>query len=66
VTRANESLEVLKERYADLENEFAAESTRLQSEFDPALVEIERVAIKARKSDIDVTLLALVWKSQTS
>jgi hypothetical protein len=66
VTRANESLEVLKERYADLENEFAAESTRLQSEFDPALVEIERVAIKACKSDIDVTLLALVWKSQTS
>jgi hypothetical protein len=54
---------VLKARYADLEREFAEESTRLQSQFDPALVEVERISIKARKSDIDVTMLALLWKS---
>ena len=66
VTRANESLDVLKQRYTDIETEFTQESARLQSQFDVSSVSIERVAIKPRKSDIDVTLLALVWKSQAA
>ncbi len=61
VTRAQESLEVLKQRYADLENEFEQETSRLQGEFDPAVAAVDRVQIKPRKSDIDVNVLALVW-----
>lgn len=61
VSRAEESLGVLQQRKADLENEFAQETSRLQGEFDPAATTIDRVQVKARKSDIDVTQMALVW-----
>ena len=61
VSRANESLEVVKQRYADLSNEFEQETSRLQGEFDPAAATIERVQIKPRKADIDVTRMTLVW-----
>ena len=62
VTRANESLEVIKQRHADLEREFNDESAELQRLYDPATVAVERVTIKPRKSDIDVTLMGLLWK----
>ncbi len=61
VSRAQESLEVLKQRHADLENEFEQESGRLRDEFDPAAAAVDRVQIKPRKSDTEVTLLALLW-----
>lgn len=61
VTRAQESLEVLKQRYTDMENEFEQETSRLQGEFDPAAAAVDRVQIKPRKSDIDVTTMAVVW-----
>jgi hypothetical protein len=61
VARAEESLDVLRQRHTDLENEFAQETTRLQSQFDPAAVRIERTAIKPRKNDIDVKEVALAW-----
>ena len=62
VTRANESLEVIKQRHADLEREFNDESAELQRLYDPGTVAVERVTIKPRKSDIDVTLMGLLWK----
>jgi hypothetical protein len=62
VTRANEGLDVLKQRHTDLEQEFEAETARLQGEFDPGVAVVERVSVKPRKSDIDVTTIALVWK----
>jgi hypothetical protein len=61
VTRAQESLEVVQQRRTDLENEFAQETGRLQGEFDVAGVTIEKLAIKPRKSDIDVKEIALMW-----
>jgi hypothetical protein len=61
VSRAQESLDVLSQRYTDLQNEFDQESAALQSKFDPMASIVDRVEIKPRKSDIDVTLLALVW-----
>ncbi len=63
VARAEESLEVLQQRHADLESEFAQETSRLQGEFDPAAVAVESESVKARKSDIDVQEIALVWIS---
>ncbi|HEY6641789.1 hypothetical protein [Povalibacter sp.] len=64
VSRAQESVEVLKQRYADLENEFEQETSRLHGEFDPAAAAIDQVQIKPRKSDIDVTTMALVWVAE--
>lgn len=61
VSRAQESLNVLQQRYTDLQNEFDQESAALQSKFDPMASAIDKVEIKPRKSDIDVMLLALVW-----
>jgi hypothetical protein len=61
VARAQESLDVVKQRHADLENEFSQESSRLQTDADPAAAPIDRVQVKPRKSDIEVLLLAVVW-----
>jgi hypothetical protein len=61
VARAEESLEVLQQRRTDLDNEFAEETRRLQSQFEPAAATIDRVVIKPRKSDIDVKEVALAW-----
>jgi hypothetical protein len=63
VARAEESLEVLQQRHTDLASEFAQETSRLQGDFDPAAVAIERESVKARKSDIDVQEIALAWIS---
>jgi hypothetical protein len=61
VTRAQDSLEVLRQRRTDLENEFAQETTNLQAQLDAAAVSIGRAAIKPRKSDIGVKEVALAW-----
>jgi hypothetical protein len=61
VARATGSLDVLKQRLTDLENEFDQESSRLQGAFDPAAAVVDRVQIKPRKADIDVTRMGLVW-----
>ena len=61
VSRAEESLEVLAQRKIDLENELQQEVSRLQGQLDPASASIEQVAVRPRKSDVDVTTLALLW-----
>ncbi|HEY4368517.1 MAG TPA: hypothetical protein VGN07_14870 [Steroidobacteraceae bacterium] len=61
VGRAQDSLETLRQRKVDLDNEFAQETSRLQGELDADVATIDQVQVKARKSDIDVTTLALLW-----
>lgn len=61
VSRAEESREVLEQRLEDLRNELEQEVSQLSGRFDPATAEIERVAVKPRKSDIEVTTLGLAW-----
>ncbi len=61
VQRAEESLEALKQRQAQLESEFAADTAKLQADMDPAAVKIEQVVVSPRKSDIDVQEVALAW-----
>jgi hypothetical protein len=61
VGRAQESLGVLQQRKADLESEFAQETGRLQGELDSRVATVDQVQMKARKSDIDVTTMALLW-----
>ena len=61
VDRAEESLDVLQKRYDDLEQEVARETATLQQQFSADNVQVERVTVKARKSDIDVIDIALAW-----
>ena len=61
VGRAEEGEGVLQQQLGDLQNELEQEVSRLQGEYDPAGAAVERVEIKPRKTDIDVTTLALAW-----
>jgi hypothetical protein len=65
VSRAQESREVIEQRLQDLQNELEQELAKLTADFDPAVVELERVAVKARKSDISIETLGLVWTPRT-
>jgi hypothetical protein len=62
VKRAEESLTVLNDRYAQLEQEFQQEIERLQQEFDPSATQIEEALLRPKKSDTDVVEIALVWQ----
>lgn len=61
VGRAEENREVLEQRFTEMQNELEMEVSRLRGELDPATVQIEQSEVKARKADIDVRTLALVW-----
>ena len=59
--RAQESREALEQRLQDLQNELEQELARVSAAFDPAAVDVERVSVKPRKSDVKVETLGLVW-----
>jgi len=61
VARAEESLEVLQQRLADAQREVEAEVARLEVTLDPATITLRAVEVPARKSDIAVGEVALVW-----
>lgn len=61
VERAGESLEVLKARLAELDQQFNDEAASLQGSLDPASVGIERTRIAPRKSDIAIGAVGLCW-----
>jgi len=52
-----------REQAEALNAELEAEVARLESEFDPASVQLESVPVKPRKADIAVEDLALVWRA---
>ena len=61
VERAGESLEITKQRLADLESQFEAEVEALQGQFEPDAVSIERTQVRPRKSDITIGAVGLCW-----
>lgn len=61
VTLATENLQQLQEQYAALEGELKAEADAISLSISPDKVPLEEVVIKPKKSDIGVTLVALVW-----
>jgi hypothetical protein len=61
VARAEESLEVLQQRLADTKREVDAEVARLESSLDAGTVVLRTVEIPARKADIAIGEVALVW-----
>jgi hypothetical protein len=61
VTRAEESLEVLQQRLEDTKREVDADVARLETTLDAASVTLRSIEVPARKSDIAVGEVALVW-----
>jgi hypothetical protein len=61
VARAEESLEVLQQRLADTRREVDAEIARLEHTLDASTVSLRPIEVPARKSDIAVGEVALVW-----
>jgi hypothetical protein len=61
VTRAEESLEVLQQRLEDTRREVDAEVARLESTLDATTISLRPVEVPARKADIAVGEVALVW-----
>ena len=61
VARADESLEVVRQRLADLQAESEAEIAALAASFEGDAVELRKVSVTPRKSDIAVGQVALVW-----
>ena len=62
VTHAEADLTALQQQHAALEAELADEIAALEAKFDAGTIAVEQSAIKARKSDTEVTDLALVWQ----
>ncbi|MCC6244520.1 MAG: DUF87 domain-containing protein [Gemmatimonadaceae bacterium] len=61
VTRANESVQVLQQQYADLETSLQAEIDELGASYDAQSETLEQLPIKAKSTDVHVQLVALAW-----
>jgi hypothetical protein len=61
VSRAEESIEVLQQRLEATKREVDAEVARLETNLDASNVALRSVDVPARKSDIAVGEVALVW-----
>jgi len=61
VRRADESLEELKLRLAELERQFEGEVEALRGRFDPAAAGIEKRHVRPRKTDIAIGTIGLCW-----
>jgi len=61
VERANESLELNRQRLTELEDRFEQEVDALHDRLDPNAVTVERTHLRPRKSDITVVAVGLCW-----
>jgi hypothetical protein len=61
VSRAEESLDALERQLAALNAELEAEVGKLGERFDPAAAALETIALKPRKSDVEVRFQTLAW-----
>jgi Mg-chelatase subunit ChlI len=59
--RAQDTVEALRGRLADLEQEFAGAVAELDARLDPQAEEVEPVVVRPRKADIEVELVALAF-----
>ncbi|NCC50588.1 MAG: ATP-binding protein [Spartobacteria bacterium] len=61
VERAKETLELSRQRLADMEVQFEEELATLQTQFEPGAVEVEKTEVRPRKSDITIGAVGLCW-----
>lgn len=61
VQRARENAEAIRAQIAELQADFDAEAAGLEAAADPLAEKLETATIKPRRTDLSVTLTALVW-----
>jgi len=61
VDLAEESVEAVRARRAELEAELQAALAELAARFDPANETLETISVKPRKADVEVRRVALAW-----
>jgi hypothetical protein len=61
VSDANESVEVLAQRLADMEAELRAETEKIQTDLSPDKLPLDELVLKPKKSEITVSGVTLVW-----
>jgi hypothetical protein len=64
VSRAEQRVEEIQQKINDLEYELEDKIDALEEAFDIDQCEIETFAIKPRRTDIDIGLVALVWRAE--
>ena len=58
---ADENVEAVQQRLADLDTEFQAETEKIQAALDAAALSLEEITLQPKKSDITISQVALVW-----
>ena len=61
VARAEESIEILRQRLTDTQRQIEAEVAQLENALDASTIALRPAEVGARKSDIAVGEVALVW-----
>jgi hypothetical protein len=61
VEHAEETLETLQGQIEELNAQFSAETAELESTLNAQTMDLETVAVKPRRADISIQLVALVW-----
>jgi len=61
IGRAQDTVEAVDQKLAELDAEFKAEAEALEARFDPQAETLETLVIKPKKTNISVQLLALAW-----
>jgi hypothetical protein len=61
IDRAKDTAEAIQKQMKDLQDQFDSEVAALQSKIDPMTEELQTLAVRPKKTDISVQLLALVW-----
>ncbi|HEX6649629.1 MAG TPA: hypothetical protein VF075_08815, partial [Pyrinomonadaceae bacterium] len=61
VDRAEDNVEAIDQKLADLDAEFKAETATLERSMDPQTEQFETVSLKPTKANIAVKLLTLAW-----
>jgi hypothetical protein len=59
--QAEESVEVLREQQTRLDEELRAEATALQAKTDPLTESLQTIALRPKKADVSVRVVALAW-----
>jgi hypothetical protein len=61
IRRAEESVDVLRGKRTEMEEEFARETEAVREKFDPVGLDVETVSVAPRKADIAIHRVALAW-----
>jgi hypothetical protein len=61
VARADENLDVVRQQRAELQRQFEADAAALEKSLDVSTIELRRVEVAPRKSDIAVGEVAIIW-----